>query len=161
MTSKRKTKPGTFGYQKRSREQLLRRLRIYQFDDDVVRAYRGDTEPLCDYLKNLDLPLHEDHREKLAELIHWRNQRKQRGRPRGSAPVPNPGRQAEQLIVYQVRQLKSRLYGKGRVPRGGLNALIEEVCVNNAERFDGLGGDISIANIRRELKRGAKQKART
>ncbi|HET7020532.1 MAG TPA: hypothetical protein VFI58_07440 [Xanthobacteraceae bacterium] len=161
MTSKSKTKSGAFRYQKRSREQFLRNLRTYQFDEDIVRAYRGDTGPLCDYLKNPDLPLSWDHREMLAELIHRRIGRKKRGRPRGSDPVPNPGREAEQLIVYQVRQLKSRLYGNNKVPRGRLNALIEEVCQQNADRFDGLGGDINMDNIRRELKRGAKQKTRT
>jgi hypothetical protein len=46
------------------------------------------------------------------------------------------------------------------VPKGGLNALIDEVWENNADRFDGLGGDISIENIRRELKRGTKKKAK-
>jgi len=160
MTSKRKTKPGTFVYQKRRREQFLRLLRESKFDDDVLGAYRGDTGPLCDYLKNSDLPLDYEHREKLAELIHWRIQRKQRGRPRGSVPVPNPGREAEQLIVYGVRQLKLRMFGNKRVPKGGLNALINQVCENNADRFDGLGGHISIANIRRELKRGTKKKAK-
>jgi hypothetical protein len=153
MASKRKTKPGTFVYQKGSREQFLRQL---QFDDDIFRAYRGDTGPICDYLKNPSLPLTDEHREKLAELISWRIQRKQRGRPRGSVPVPNAGREAEQLIIYQVRQLKLRRFGNKRVPRGGLKALIEEVLENNADRFDGLGGEISIANIRRELKRGTK-----
>jgi hypothetical protein len=160
MTSKRKTKPGTFVYQKRSREQFLRRLRIFQFDDDVLGAYRGDTGPLCDYLKNSDLPLTDEHREKLAELIYWRIQRKQRGRPRGSVPVPNPARGAELLIAHQVRQLKLRMFGGKRVPRGTLNALIDQVLENNADHFDGLGGEISIENIRRELKRGTKKRAK-
>jgi len=160
MTSKRKTKSGTFVYQERRREQFLRLRRMDQFDDDIIRAYRGDTGPLCDYLKNSDLPLEYEHREKLAELIYWRIQRKQHGRPRGSVPVLNPGREAEQLIVYEVRQLKLRMFGNKRVPKGGLNALINQVCENNADRFDGLGGHISIANIRRELKRGTKKKAK-
>jgi hypothetical protein len=152
---------GKYVYRKRSPEEFLRVRRELQFYDDVLAAYRGDTGPLCDYLNNLDLPLKSYHREKLAELIHWRIQRKQRGRPSGSVPVPNPGREAEQLIVYEVRQLKLRMFGNKRVPKGGLNALIHQVCEKNADCLDGLGGDISIANIRRELKRGAKQKART
>jgi hypothetical protein len=160
MTSKRKTKPGRFGYQKRSREQFLRVLRTSQFDDDIVRAYRGDTGPLCDYLKNSDLPLSWDHREVLAELIHRRIEQKKRGRPLGSDPVSNLGREAEKLIVYQVQQLKLRMFGNKRVPKGRLNALIDQVRENNADRFDGLGGDISIENIRRELKRGTKKKAK-
>jgi hypothetical protein len=55
--------------------------------------------------------------------------------------------------------LKLRRFGGKRVPRGKLNALIDEVLENNADRFDGLGGEISIENIRRELKRGAKASA--
>ena len=137
---------------------VRRRLREMQFDDDVLRAYRGDTGPLCDYLKDSDLPLQGNHREMLADLIYWRIQRKQRGRPRGSVPVPNPGREAEQLIVDEVRRLKSLIYGNKRVPKGGLKALIDQAW--NADRFDGLGGDISIANIRRDLKRGTKKKAK-
>jgi hypothetical protein len=160
MTSKRKTKPGTFVYRKRSREQFLRQRRIYRFDDDVLRAYRGDTGPVCDYLKNSDLPLTDEHREELAKLIDSRIQRKQRGRPRGSLPVPNPARDAELVIAHEVRRLKLRMFGGKRVPRGTLNALIDRVRENNADRFDGLGGEISIENIRRELKRGTKEKAR-
>jgi hypothetical protein len=56
--------------------------------------------------------------------------------------------------------LKLRKFGNKRVPRGALGALIEEVLENNADRFDGLGGEISIAKIRRELKRGTKKKAK-
>lgn len=160
MTTKRKTKPGTFGYQKRTREQFLRLLRIEQFDEDIARAYRGDTRLLCDFLKNSDLPLKDEHREKLADLIYWRIERKKRGRPRGSVPVPNPGRDAERFIVDEVRQLKSRMFGDKRVPRGKLNALIDQVCKSTADRFDGLGGDIKKANIRRELKRGTKKRAK-
>jgi hypothetical protein len=161
MPNEREKKRRTpFVYQRRSDEQIRRRLRIYQFDGDISRAYRGDTGPLCDYLKNRDLPLEYEHREKLAELIHWRIQRKQRGRPRGSVPVPNPGREAEQLIAYDVRQLKSRLFGNKPVPRGKLNELIDQVMEDNAERFDGEGSNISIDNIRRELKRGVRRRAK-
>jgi hypothetical protein len=93
-------------YDKAGRKQALqRRRRINQFDDDILRAHRGDTEGLCSYLRS-ELPLSEEQREGIADLINRRIQRKQRGRPRGSAPVPNPAREAESLIVYGVRQLK-------------------------------------------------------
>jgi hypothetical protein len=157
MTRKRKTK---FVYQERSREQFERLLRYLRFDDDVRRAYRGDTGRLCDYLRNSQLRLTDEHRERLADLIEWVIQRKQRGRPRGSVPIPNPGREAESLIVYEVRQLKLNRFRGKSLPKGLLSALIAEVLENNAERFDGLGGEISIENIRRELKRGTKQKAK-
>jgi hypothetical protein len=158
MTSKRTTTPGW--YKKRTPEMVRRQLRKIQFDADVLRAYRGDTGPLCDYLKDSDLPLQWNHREMLAELIYRRIERKRRGRPRGSDPVLNPAREAERVIVDEVRQLKLRRFGNKRVPKGGLNAVIDEVRENNADRFDGLGGDISTENIRRELKRGAKKKAK-
>jgi hypothetical protein len=95
----------------------------------------------------------------LAELIRRRIEPKPRGRPRGSDPVPNPAREAERLIVYEVRQLKLRQFGNKRVPRGKLNALIDQVMKSNAERFDGVG-DISIENIRNELKRGPRRSAK-
>jgi hypothetical protein len=154
MTSK-------FGYKKRTREQFLRVLREDQFDDDINRAYRGDTGPLCDYLKNSDLPLKDEHREKLADLIYRHIQRKQRGRPRGSSPVPNPAREAERLIVYGVRQSKLRMFGNKKVPRGKLPELIRQEIKDNAERFEAEGmGRISITNIRNELRRGARRKAK-
>jgi hypothetical protein len=103
--------------------------------------------------------LSQDQREQIADLIRRRIQRKQRGRPRGSGLVPNPAREAERLIAYGVRQLKLRKYGDKPVPRGKLDQLIDQVCEDTAERFEGVGG-ISIDNIRSELKRGRKAKAK-
>jgi hypothetical protein len=142
--------------QQLAEQAFRRRLRRYQLDDDILQAYRGDTNGLCNYLRS-DLPLWPEQRWRIADLIHRRIERKQqRGRPRGSDPVPNPAREAERLIVCEVRQLKSNVFGDKRVPRGKLNALIDRVMESNAERFDGVG-NISIANIRNELKRGAKR----
>ena len=153
MTRKRKTK---IVYRKRSRESYERLLRDAQFDDDVCRAYRGDTGRLCDYLRKSHLPLTDEHRERLADLIEWGIQRKQRGRP--SVFIPIPGREAESYIVGEVRQLKLNRFGDKRLPKGMLSALIAEACEKHAERFEGLL--FSIENIRRELKRGTKQKAK-
>src|SRR5262245_34587109 len=145
-------------------EQILRRQRMNKFDDDINRAYRGDTEGLRDYLIS-DLPLLQDQREQIADLIYRRSERKQRGRPRGSAPVPNPAREAreareaESEIVYEVRQLKLRMYGDKPVPKGKLGQLIDQVCKDKAEKFEEVRG-FSIDNVRRELKRGAKRKAK-
>jgi hypothetical protein len=100
-------------------DHLPRTRRIRQFDDDINRAYRGDTEGLRDYLFS-DLPLSHYQREQIAELINRRIQRKQRGRPRGSTPIPNPAREAreaESEIVYEVRQLKLRMYGDKPIPK--------------------------------------------
>jgi len=157
MTSKPITLPGWY---KPNPEARLRRLRMDQFDDDITRAYRGDTGSLCDYLKDSDLPLKQQHRQQLADLIYRRIEQKKRGRPRGSDPVPNPVREAERAIVDDVRQLKLRRFGNKGVPKGGLNALIYEALENNAYAFEGFGADINIANIRRELKRGTKKKAK-
>jgi hypothetical protein len=144
-----------FVYKPRSEKQMWQLRRMGQFDDDIRRAYRGDTKGLCDYL-NSDCPLCHVHREQIAELINRRIERKQRGRPRGSALFPNPAREAESQIVYRVRQLKSRMYGD-KLPKGKLDQLIDQVCEDSAEEFDGVAG-ISIDNIRRELKRGVRQR---
>jgi len=144
-------------YKRRTPEQHRRLLRKIQFEGDVKRAYRGDTGPLCDYLRDSDLPLQWNFREMLAELIYRRIERKRRGRPRGSDPVFNPAREAERIIAYEVRQLKLRMFGNRRVPKGRLNELIYQVMESNAYAFEGFGADINIANIRRELKRGTKK----
>src|SRR5262245_30253008 len=100
MTSKRKTKPGTFVYQKWRQEQFLRLLRESKFDDDVLGAYRGDTGPLCDYLKNSDLPLDYEHRKKLAELIYWHS-----AQAAWSTPwfCPRPQSRAGGRTTYSLR----------------------------------------------------------
>jgi hypothetical protein len=159
MPNEPEKKRRKFVYQRRSDEQIRRRRRMDQFDRDIVDAHRGDTKRLCEYLETADLPLSQDQREQIADLIRRRIQRKQRGRPRGSGLVPNPAREAERLIAYGVRQLKLRKYGDKPVPRGKLDQLIDQVCEDTAERFEGVGG-ISIDNIRSELKRGRKAKAK-
>jgi hypothetical protein len=151
MTKKRKPE---FVYQPRSRESYER----LRFDDDVRHAYRGDTGRLCDYLRKPHLELTDEHREKLADLIDWCIQRKKRGRPPGSCPIPNPCREAESVIISEVRQLKLNRFRGKRLPKGMLSELMTEVLNKYAERFEGL--DFSIENIRRELKRGTKQKAK-
>ena len=78
--------------------------------------------------------------------------------PRGSRPVPNPAREAEEVIAYEVRQEKLRRYGN-RVPRGKLDELIREVSEDMAESLEGVSG-IRIENIRSKLKRGAKRKTK-
>jgi hypothetical protein len=161
MTNEPEKKRRKFVYQRRRDEQNRQRLRILQFDKDIINAHRGDTEGLRDYLFS-DLPLSQDQREQIADLIHRRIERRQRGRPRGRTPIPNPAREAreaESEIVYEVRQLKLRMYGDKPVPRGKLKQLIDQVCEDKAEKFEGVK-EFSIDNIRRELKRGAKRKAK-
>jgi hypothetical protein len=144
----------TFVYVAPSLETVRQRVRIGQFDEDIIRAHRGDTEGLCDYLRS-NTPLDWGQREKLADLIFRRLQGKGVGRPRGSDPVPNPAQEAAKFIAYLVRKLALQRYGD-RVPRGKLNELIEQVCQDTAERFDG-EGPIRIEDIRSELKRGRRK----
>jgi hypothetical protein len=156
------TRRPSYVYDKARREKAFRqRLRIYQFDDDIIRAYRGDTKGLCNYLRS-DLPLSEEQREGIAELIYRRIECKQRGRPRGSDPVPNPARDAERQIAYQVRRLKSHRFGDKPAPKGALEALINEVITqwDKDDRFDDLDGQVSLANVRSLLKRGARRRAK-
>jgi hypothetical protein len=106
MTDKLKTK-----YQAERIQHLRELRRIYQFDDRfrdaIVHAYRKNTGPLRDLLYS-DMPLSSEQREMLAALIRWGIEPKQRGRPRGSVPVPNPARDNERQIVARVRELKLR-----------------------------------------------------
>jgi hypothetical protein len=155
MTNETEPKPGQFVYKAPSQEELKQHRRIiFEFYDDVVRAHRGDTERLCEYLRS-DLPLSHDKRELIAELIYRRIQRKHVGRPRGGDPVPNPAREAEKQIASHVRSQKLRRFGEKRVPRAVLDELINQVYESGG--FDG-EGPLSIDNIRRDLKRGVKRR---
>jgi hypothetical protein len=106
-----------FVYKKRSPEEHRRRLRVFAFEEHIIRAYRGETGPLREYLQS-DLPLSQEHREQLAELVYWRIQNKGRGKRGKGAPTFNPDRQGERLIAYEVRKLKEQRYGNRRAPRG-------------------------------------------
>lgn len=146
---------------RRHREQALkRRLRQYQFDDDIIDAYRGDTAALCEYLR-LDLPLSEEQREKLADLIYRRIQRKRRGERGPSAPFASQAQEGERQIAYLVQKLVKQRYG-GKTPKGKREAALQEVIerLDADDWFADYGGKIKIENIRAILNRGAKTKPR-
>jgi hypothetical protein len=152
-----------FVYEGRDPEALRERLRRYdsniQFHDAILCAYRGDTQPLRDLLQS-NTQLSSESREMLAALIRWGIEPKQgRGRPRGSVPVLNPARENERLIADRVRKLKLRQFGRERVPRGELNALIDQV-MQQMNNDDLLEGGASKVNVRNELKRGTRQKGK-
>jgi hypothetical protein len=153
-------------YKRRDSEALRERWRSHQddaefddrFRDAILQAYRENTGPLRDLLYS-DTPLSSEHREMLAALIRRFIEQKQWGRPRGSVPVPNPARENERRIVDQVRKLKLRKFGRKRVPKGGLKALVDQV-IQQLNENDLLEGGANMENIRSELKRGTRQKGK-
>jgi len=155
------TASARFVYKRRDPEDLRERWRRYEFDtqfhDAIIRAYRRDTQPLRDLL-NSNTPLSSEHRAELAALIRWGIEPKGRkGRPSGSVPVANPAKENGRRIVDYVRWLKMRKFGHGRLPKGALDALIDE-AIKRLNNDDLLEGGANIANIRSELKRGAKKR---
>jgi hypothetical protein len=148
-----------FVYQRPTLERLQRLWRGHQFDDDfnkaVVDAYRLRNTKSLRILLFSDLPLSGEHRQMLAALIRWAIDRKHGKR----IPFLNVGRQNELRIAQQVRQLRFHRYGNKSAPKGSLIPMIQEVIEqwDRAGFFDGSQGNISITNIRRELKRGTKR----
>ena len=141
-------------YRPSSPDWIRRSLRESAFREHIVRAYRGDTKPLREYLVSDDR-ITPEHREQLADLIYWRIQKKQRGK-RGKAPTFNPDREGERLIVHYVRKLKRQKYGNRRLPRGGLRKLLDEVIEQLGSHgfFDDYQGTMSKERILADLKRG-------
>jgi hypothetical protein len=132
-------------------DMLEQRFRQSHFEDDLAAAYRGDIEPLRQYL--LDVRLSPHQQQQLAEFLH---RRRAQLRHDGKRDVPNPVRDAERAITHTVRKLRKRRYGNRKLPRGTLDKLIEEVIVdmNAHDMLDDLPGQFNFDSIRRDLKRG-------
>jgi hypothetical protein len=153
-------------YSPSSSEQFLRE---YAFREHITRAWRGDTGPLREYLRDYQLGkvrLTPGHVELLEELIFWRIEKKQRGKRGKGAPTLNPDREGERRIANMVRERKKQRYGNRRLPRGALPKLVDEVMDELACRpdgtsfFDDYQGTISKKTILADLKRG-KQKPKS
>ena len=151
--------PKKWLWRQRTAEDVRRRLQHGQFRDHIIAAYDRNTKALCDYLQS-DLPLCQEDRKQLADLIHWRIQRKLHD-TRGPAHLLNPVTAAEHYIAHLVRVRQKERYGNGPAPWGSLDELIDEVWGQLAEggHFYGVDG-ISENNIRALLKRGRKTRSR-
>jgi hypothetical protein len=168
MANHGKTKPrAAYVYDKAAaKERLLQRRQMYAFDaefrDAILRAYRNETRLLRDLLLS-NPALSGEHCVMLAQLIHWGIEKRKRGRPRGSVPVPNPRRDDIRLIVKRVQWLKLRMFENNRVPKGKLDLAIKQ-AIQQLDDDDLLEGGYSIKDaediikdIHRELKRGTKK----
>ena len=116
---------GPYVYKPPPDEALPRRLRAYEFDVAIRRAYKGETRELAEYLRS-DLPLTEERRESLADLIERRLQRKGRGRPRG--PIPNPRDDAMRLWIWLARKQLNKIRERSpnhRLPKGTIDKVID------------------------------------
>ena len=112
-----------FVYKEPTQRDRGRRLRIYQFDQDIVRAHRGDTKGLRHYLETPDLPLSRISASRLPTLSTGKLSESGAVAPVALLPVLNPAREAENLVAYLVRKKALSLYGDKPVPRGKLNQL--------------------------------------
>jgi hypothetical protein len=105
----------------------------------IYQAHAKDPRALCEYLRCFALPLDEDHRRDLAELIdrYVQQRRGRKGRRPGRIPSPTSDLQQELFARIRYRLRLMRDANRGRVPHGGLRRSVEQV---NEELFeDGFG----------------------
>jgi len=141
-------------------------IREWTFREHIIAAWRGETGPLREYLRDLrsgKVPLTPEQVEQLEELIFWRIEKKQRGKRGKGAPTLSPDREGERRIVRIVQWEKKQRYGNRRLPRGGLLKLLDEVIEQLDARPDGASffedyqGTICKARILADLKRGKRK----
>jgi hypothetical protein len=112
-------------------ESIERHLAISEWSLALHEAYKRDTRKLCAYLRRTDLPLDQDKREQLADLIDRRIHRKTgKGRKLGRIPPANPEAITPGYIAAlarpQIEKLRRR--NGGKAPRGALPAAVNDVC---------------------------------
>jgi hypothetical protein len=153
-----------FVYDKQIREkQLTQRLRIYQFDQDIKRAYyKKETGPLCEYLRS-ELPLSKEQREAIAVLIEHRLQQRKGKLGRRRGPLPFQETEAmERLIIHlaqkELDRLRAKLKPGKQLPWGTIDKVIEQFLNPLAEDGSLYGLDVGYHNIREALRRGKKLK---
>jgi hypothetical protein len=121
--------------------------------------YYHDTKELCDYLRSPDLPLDEEKRRELADLIDRRIHRRKQGK--GGKPGRKPGSIPAKPGVFTTNDAVAFARGRlkwirarngGRVPRGTLEKLIEEVCKDFG--YEGYKVHVDLEKALRDLRRG-------
>jgi hypothetical protein len=138
-------------------ELVTRRLAIYGWPKGIYQAYKYDTKALCKYLRSHDLPLNEEKRDDLADLIERRIQRKQgKGRKPGVIPRNPDLRDAMStgdVVAHAKTRLKRiRARNGGRAPKGSYKQVIEDVCRDLADQ--GLEVDADFDKALADLRRG-------
>jgi hypothetical protein len=145
---------------KRTVADFQRHLAIHGWLEALPAAYKGDTQALCKYLDS-DLPLDEQKRRELRDLIYWRVHRKhERGRKRGHVPSQaelkggiTPG---DVVGLTRARLQRLRRANGGKVPRGGYKQALADICTRLGD--DGENVAIDLEQALNALRRGKKRR---
>jgi hypothetical protein len=133
----KKRKPFRFDFANRKKS-LERRRKENAFSEHIQLADHGKTKPLCDYLRDYTLPLRQEHREQLAELIHRYVHIKPRGRPAGAVDR-SPRAVVKGVWKARVRDLEREWHKNHlgeRLPKGLRMTFIKRVGAELAEDGD-------------------------
>src|SRR5262249_1517475 len=146
-----------YSYFKPTAESTKRLLAIIGWDDALHRAYKRDTVKLSAYLRS-DLPLDEQKREDLADLIdRCIHLKKGKGRKPGRIPPRHRAKIIEDYVGRLGRRELQRVRQRngGKTPRGSVQAAISNVCQrlgDEGEDVD-IDGDRVLAMLRRGPRR--------
>jgi hypothetical protein len=136
-----------FVYRPRTLEQLQRRIAIGGWDKGIYDAYKGDAKALCNYLRSPDLPLDDQKRMDLADLIERRIQRKQgKGRKPGVTPsIPGLMTTRDVVATAKNRLKWIRMRNGGRCPPGTYKQVLEAVLQEFGDQGYNVEVDFDIA----------------
>jgi hypothetical protein len=151
------TRTKQFVYRPRTEEQIRRHLAIANWAHGIYQAYKNDTKALCEYLRSSDLPLDEQKRDDLADLIERRIQLKP-GKGRKSGVIPSfPGTiTTRDVVAAAKRRLKwIRMRNGGRAPRGSFKQVLEDVCRDYGDDYN---VDVDFDKALNALSRGSRPK---
>jgi hypothetical protein len=141
-----------------SPESIERLLAIHGWNDALYRAYKRDTVKLAAYLRS-DLPLDQDKREALADLIdrfiHIRTGAK--GPKGGRTPPRNPDEVTEDYVVALARPKVDRMRQRngGKAPPGAYRQAILLTCRMLGD--DGYNVEIDVDKALAKMRRGRRR----
>jgi hypothetical protein len=145
----------SFEYRPPNREAIRRRLQRLGWSKARFAAYKHDTQELCEYLRS-ELPLDQDKRNDLADLIDRRIERKAGpGRKPGVIPPPHEITQGYIISVVREKLRRERARNGGRVPHGATKRALVNVCrglANAGESFD-VNEDAVLKELKRNRRR--------
>jgi hypothetical protein len=143
-----------FVYRPRTGEQVRRRLAIYGWAKGLYQAYKYNTKALCNYLRSPELPLDDEKRNELADLIGHHIQPKQgKGRKRGIIPSDPDTKKTRDVVAHARVQLRWIKAGNGgKAPRGSYKQILEEAC--NFFADEGYDVDCDLDKALDDLRRG-------
>lgn len=149
------TNPPTLSADKARRlSAYLRKSRIDGFPNAIWDAYHGKTKDLCEFLRS-DLPLSENNRDQLAQLIDRRLQSRRRGRPRGRIVPPN--QVVVEELIYRVKKKlnQRRLRNGGRIRKGIPEMVLGQEFERLADEYFLDSKDFDFEQILRRITRRA------